>query len=105
MNWVKNNQFIALLIGVIFSCSLAFIGTNIEVKEYYNEVYINDGDTLWTLSDQYRGKTPKHEWISEVMVANRLETQMIQAGETLKVPGALYQYAPDKGVELAVDSE
>lgn len=104
MNWVKNNQFLALLMGVIFSCSLAFIGTNIEVNESYNEVYINDGDTLWTLSDQYRGNTPKHDWISEVMVANRLETQMIQAGATLKIPESLYQYSPNQGVELAGDS-
>ena len=35
----------------------------------YNEIYINDGDTLWSLSDQYSGNIPK-KWIAEVMEAN-----------------------------------
>jgi hypothetical protein len=105
MNWVKNNPFISLLIGVIFSCTLFFVLIAAEQEIAHNEIFIKDGDTLWTLSDKYRGKTPKQDWISEVMVANNLSTQMIHAGDSLVIPNSLDQYAPDQGVEYAGDSE
>jgi nucleoid-associated protein YgaU len=105
MNWIKNNQFVTLLVGVIFTCTILLGWTNINVEDSYNEIFINDGDTLWTLSEQYSGSTPKHTWIAEVMVANQLSTQMIQAGETLKIPESLHKYAPDQGIEVAGDSK
>jgi LysM repeat protein len=105
MNWIKKNQFISLLIGVIIGCTLFFAIFTVEQEESYNEIYIKDGDTLWTLSDRYRGDLPNHEWISEVMVANNLETQMIHAGDSLVIPGSLHRYSPDKGLEIAGDSE
>lgn len=105
MIWIKNNQFITLLIGVVFVCSILFVTNIVETNETYNEIFINDGDTLWSLSDQYRGKTPKEAWIAEVMAANHLPTQMIQTGDVLKIPETLHQYAPDHGVELAGETE
>ncbi len=105
MSWVKNNQFVALLISVMITCSAVFSLTIINSVEYYNEVFINDGDTLWTLSDQYRGNTPKQAWISEVMLANRLENQLIQAGDMLKIPNNLEQYEAGHGVEVAGNSK
>ncbi|MET1013919.1 MAG: LysM peptidoglycan-binding domain-containing protein [Paenisporosarcina sp.] len=106
MVWIKNNQFITLLMGVVFICSVLFVTNMVETNnESYNEIFINDGDTLWSLSEQYRGKTPKEEWIAEVMAANQLPTQMIQTGAVLKIPESLHQYAPDQGVELAGDTE
>ncbi|MGB5947352.1 cell division suppressor protein YneA [Paenisporosarcina sp.] len=105
MNWFKNNPFISLLIGVIFSCALVFVLGVAEQEESHNEIFIKDGDTLWTLSDKYRGNTPKQDWISEVMLANNLNTQMIHSGDSLVIPNSLDQYAPDQGVEYAGDSE
>ena len=105
MNWFKNNTFISLLLGVILSCTLFFVLTANEQEESHNEIFIKDGDTLWTLSDKYRGNTPKQDWISEVMLANNLNTQMIHAGDSLVIPNSLNQYAPDQGVEYAGDSE
>lgn len=105
MNCVKNNPFITLLIGVTLSCTLFFVLFSVEEEHSYNEIYIENGDTLWTLSDKYRGETPKQEWISEVMLANNLETQMIHAGDTIVIPNSLHRLSPDKGVELAGDSE
>lgn len=105
MNCVKNNPFITLLIGVIFSCTLTFVLFAVEEEHTYNEIYIQNGDTLWTLSDKYRGKTPNQDWISEVMLANKLETQMIHAGDTIIIPNSLHQFSPDKGIELAGDSK
>lgn len=105
MNWVKNNPFISLLVGVIFSCTLFFVLFAVEQEESYNEIFIQDGDTLWTLSDKYRGNTPKQDWISEVMLANNLNTQMIHAGDSLVLPNSLDQYAPDQGIEYAGESD
>ncbi|MFX3674008.1 MAG: LysM peptidoglycan-binding domain-containing protein [Paenisporosarcina sp.] len=105
MDWVKNNQFVALLIGVIFTCTIVFGWTSINVEESYNEIFINDGDSLWTLAEQYRGNTPKHTWIAEVMAANQLKNQMIHAGDTLKIPESLHQFAPDQGIEVAGESK
>lgn len=101
MKWIKNNQFAALLVGVLIICSTMFSLSIIDDEESYNEIFISNGDTLWTLAEQYRGNTPKQTWISEVMLANRLENQLIQAGETLKIPTSLDQYVPDHGVEVA----
>jgi len=105
MTYVKNNPFISLLTGVIFCCTLTFLLFSVEEEHTYNEIYINNGDTLWTLSDKYRGNTPNQDWISEVMLANKLETQMIHAGDTLVIPNSLHHVSPDKGVELAGDTE
>lgn len=105
MNWFKNNPFISLLLGVILSCTLFFVLTANEQEESHNEIFIKDGDTLWTLSDKYRGNTPKQDWISEVMLANNLNTQMIHSGDSLVIPTSIDQYAPDQGVEYAGDSE
>lgn len=105
MNWIKNNPFISLLVGVIFSCTLFFVLFAVEQEESYNEIFIHDGDTLWTLSDKYRGNTPKQDWISEVMLANNLNTQMIHAGDSLVLPNSLDQYAPDQGIEYAGESD
>ena len=105
MNWFKNNPFVSLLLGVIVTCTLSLLFSVTEQEESYNEVFINKGDTLWTLSEKYRGNTPKQDWISEVMMANNLSTQMIHAGDSLIIPNALNQYSPDQGVEYAGDSE
>ncbi len=105
MNWFKNNPFISLLLGVILSCTLFFVVTANGQEESHNEIFIKDGDTLWTLSDRYRGNTPKQDWISEVMLANNLNTQMIHSGDSLVIPNSLDQYAPDHGVEFAGDSD
>lgn len=101
MKWIKNNQFVALLVSVVITCSIVFSLSILNDEESYNEIFINNGDTLWTLAEQYRGNTPKQTWISEVMLANRLENQLIEAGETLKIPNSLDHYESDHGVELA----
>ena len=105
MNWVKSNPYISLLIGIILSCTIFFTISNVKQEESHHEIFIKDGDTLWTLSDKYRGNTPNYEWISEVMVANKLETQMIHVGDSLVIPSSLHQYSPDVGVEIAGESE
>ena len=105
MNWIKNNQFVSLLIAVTFASTLFFVLGSVNQEESYNEIYIKDGDTLWTLSEKYRGNTPKQDWISEVMIVNNLNTQMIHSGDSLIIPDSLEQYAPDHGVEYAGDTE
>lgn len=103
MNWVKNNSFISLLLGIIFSCTLCFVIFAIEKEESFNEILILEGDTLWTLSDKYRGNTPKQDWITEVMITNNLNTQLILAGDSLLISTSHYQYTTVQGVEYAGD--
>lgn len=103
MNFIKNNPFIALLVGVIFSCTLSFVLFIADPEESINEILINDGDTLWMLSDKYGGDMPKQDWISGVMVANNLNTQMIHAGRSLIIPDSFYQHNTNLDAEYAGD--
>ncbi len=103
MNLIKNNPFISLLIGVIFSCTLSFVFFAQDQENLYEEIHIKKGDTLWTLSEKYRGTTPKHDWISKVMVVNNLNTQMIYTGDALIIPKSIKRYTPDHQLEYAGD--
>ena len=105
MNWVKNNPYISLLVGVIFSCTLCFTMIAGNHEQSSSEINIKEGDTLWTLSIKYGGDTPNLDWITEVMVVNNLETQQINAGDSIIIPNTLNKFSPDKGIELAGESK
>ncbi|MEI3340432.1 MAG: LysM peptidoglycan-binding domain-containing protein [Eubacterium sp.] len=98
----KRNQFITVVIAFIVIIAGMVVGGNLlqshraeasnayEKVVYYKSVEIEDGDTLWTLADQYMGDEfkDKESYIEEVKRLNHLSDDTIQAGSYLMVPYA-----------------
>ncbi len=85
MNWIRKNSFISMVF--IFSITVIVIAftTNEEIDQTEN-VYVNYGETLWSLADQYRGKMAKDEWILYVEKLNNIESKNIVAGALIEIP-------------------
>ena len=74
---------------MFFVFSIIFIAIILikdEKIELYEHVTIEQGDTLWTLAEQYRGKMDKHDWIHTVKKQNELTSESVASGQTLIVP-------------------
>lgn len=54
-----------------------------DVNKNYFEYTVKKGDTLWTIAQRYLGIGYKYKEIREL---NALNSDMIYAGQTLKVP-------------------
>lgn len=82
--FIYNNQHIVLLaiIGFII-IGIVYI-TDEKVEQA--EITIEYGDTLWTLSELYRGKMSSEKWIAQVKKANNLQSDQIVSGEQLIIP-------------------
>ena len=55
---------------------------------YYKSIEVSEGDTLWTLADQYMGDAfpNKEAYIREVKKLNHLNSDQIQSGAYLMIP-------------------
>lgn len=85
MSWIRRNSFITMVF--IFSLTvitIAFI-TN-EKVEQTEQIYVNYGETLWSLADQYHGKMTKHDWIQYVEKLNNVDSNNIVAGTLIEIP-------------------
>ncbi|WP_332649368.1 cell division suppressor protein YneA [Lysinibacillus sp. 54212] len=85
MKWLKQNSYIALF----FAASLVFIlylFITDEKIEHYKNITIEQGDTLWSLADQYRGKMSTHDWITFVKKENAMKTGAIVEGQEILIP-------------------
>ncbi|MER2000904.1 MAG: LysM peptidoglycan-binding domain-containing protein [Lysinibacillus sp.] len=82
--FIYNNQHIILLaiIGFII-IGIVYI-TDEKVEQA--EITVEYGDTLWTLSELYRGKMSSEKWIAQVKKANNLQSDQIVSGEQLTIP-------------------
>lgn len=82
--FIYNNQHIVLLTVLAFII-IGFVYITDEKVEQV-EITVEQGDTLWTLSELYRGKMSADKWITQVKKANHLHTDQILSGEQLIVP-------------------
>jgi LysM repeat protein len=88
MNFIRNNSFILSIIAL--SAILTLIaGLVIGEEESHKTIVIHQGDTLWTLAEQYKGDLPREEWITSVMDANDLHHPVITSGSKLIIPSSL----------------
>ncbi|MFC4411025.1 LysM peptidoglycan-binding domain-containing protein [Chungangia koreensis] len=88
MNFIKNNSFILSIIAL--SAILTLIAGLVMGEEEPNKtIVIHQGDTLWTLAEQYKGDLPHEEWIASVMDANDLHHPVITSGSKLVIPSSL----------------
>lgn len=58
----------------------------IEQKTRYESVYISDGDSLWSIAQQYRGNKDTAVFVEDLKVLNGLPSDHIQAGYYILVP-------------------
>lgn len=85
---------LAVLATVVLAviCTLAYgsLKTNAnQGYKYYTSITVEDGDTLWTLADQYidyNHYKDKEVYLAEVMTMNRLKDDGIYSGQTLIMP-------------------
>ena len=85
--------FLAILAIVLVSTSClkanqVKASTVHKEKIYYKTIQVNEGDTLWTLADQYMGSTSfdRQHYINEVKEMNHLTDDAIQSGAYLMIP-------------------
>ena len=59
-----------------------------EENVYYKTIQVEEGDTLWTLADQYMGNCSfdRQEYIDEVKEMNHLTSDTIESGAYLMIP-------------------
>lgn len=85
MNWLKNNINIVLLVAVV----LLIVGIGVKTladERNIQEITIEAGDTLWTLSQKYHGTMSQSKWLHQVKVDNNINGSLIVAGKTLWIP-------------------
>ena len=87
MNWLKQNSYVKVLLGVAVAF-IAYIYITDEKIEQYEQITIAHGETLWSLADEYRGKMSKQDWVAFVKKENHLFDGLLQAGQTITIPVA-----------------
>jgi len=100
MNWFKKNTHISILLGAF----LLFAGYLIITDPgdiTYTEIYIEHGDSLWSLAEQYRGKMGTDDWIKLVKAENELHSVKIVAGKSLVIPVVGDKEFPTNSIEIA----
>ena len=102
MNWVNRNQNTALLIVFVTIGMIILFISNRDTSKYIN-IDIHEGDTLWSLSDQYKGDLSNDEWVRVVKNENNMIDDKIIAGHTLIIPEYKKVISKDRGIELASD--
>ncbi|RHW39470.1 hypothetical protein D1B33_01095 [Lysinibacillus yapensis] len=85
MKWLQNNTYIVLLFFA-FTAMGAFLLITDHGETTYEQIEIEQGDTLWTLAERYRGTMTTQEWVDHVKRENGLTAEMIVAGHALTVP-------------------
>lgn len=76
--------FIVVIVAVF---ALSYTGEK-ESLENYVDVEINEGDSIWTIADQYKEhhNLSKAEFVEWVQEKNGLQTAIIKAGDTVFIP-------------------
>lgn len=85
MNWVKENSYVKVLLGVAVAF-IAYIYITDEKIHQYEQITIEHGDTLWSLADEYRGKMSTQDWVVFVKKENQLFDGLLQTGQTITIP-------------------
>lgn len=85
--------FAIVLTGIIAGSSLlktyqAKASNAYEEVVYYKSIRISEGDTLWTIADEYMGNKSedKQSYIEEVKRLNHLNGDTIHTGSYLMIP-------------------
>lgn len=105
VKWLQKNNYIVLLFIVgVFLFILFSLNTPKNIS--YEEIKVEQGDSLWSLSEKYRGKMSTEKWMDIVMVENDLVDTKIMAGKSLVIPLTEETgYFTGETIEVARDDE
>ena len=94
----KQRTFLAILVTVLISSGI-LLGSSINALasskadvssyyKYYTSVKIEEGDTLWSMADEYIGNfnLSKAEYIKEICQINDISKNEIYAGDYIVIP-------------------
>ena len=78
---------ISLLVLSPYRTKASSDGTS-QRNKFYTSLYVNCGDTLWSIADEYITEeySDTYEYINEVMSINNMHDSGIKAGMKLCVP-------------------
>ena len=101
MNWIKNNYFLALFLGLnlIFITTMAITHT-VSAEEDY-QIQVEQGDSLWGLAKKYGVEDSKEDWVGKVIEMNNLYGTSIKPGDVIVVPTVSENYHLNYGTEVA----
>lgn len=105
MKWLKKNNYIVMLFAVCVILFVAFT-SNSPKNITYQEIEVEHGDSLWSLSEQYHGKMSTEKWMDIVMVENKMNNVAITAGKPLVIPVTEdIEYFTGNTIEVAKDGQ
>lgn len=86
MSWIQNNR--SLLKVLLFSFIMVVVYLIVTDRDdvAYGKVEVQEGDTLWSLAEIYKGSMSTTEWIEDVKKENDLRNDKIIVGEQLNIP-------------------
>ena len=87
MEWLKQNNYVALFLAITVAF-VAYLYITDEKIETYEHITIEQGDTLWSLAEQYRGKMSTKDWVAFVKKENDLFNRVLTTGQTIIIPVA-----------------
>ncbi len=92
---IRNFMFLFVTLIAILVCTV-FVSTAVtaghtqaaqrETQTTYESVYIDGGDSLWSIAQQYRGTTDTGYFVTQLKALNGLSSDRIQAGSYILVP-------------------
>lgn len=80
--------FISILLIFIFPAIMFAIGKSLNtIQETYVKVYVEPGDTLWSIAKSYLpSKTDIRDYIHSIKKVNQLDSSLIREGDYILVP-------------------
>ncbi|MHB1391817.1 MAG: LysM peptidoglycan-binding domain-containing protein [Clostridia bacterium] len=88
---IKSKERFLVSVSLIMIIAVSSLFTLVVSAKGNNEVtlvpeYVEEGDTLWSLSKSYSGEMDIRDYISRVMDINDLHSAKIMPGELLYFP-------------------
>lgn len=97
MDWLQKYNYIKILCIVTLLIITYIYITDDEMA--YEQIIIQQGDTLWTLAERYKGNLTTEQWIHKVKKENDIQGEHIVAGGTLTIP------IPQDAIYIAINEE
>lgn len=97
MNSLQKYNYIKILFAVtLFIVAYIYITDD---KTTYEQITVQQGDTLWSLAERYKGNMTTEQWIQKVKSQNNIEGEHIIAGGKITIP------IPQDAIYIAINEE
>ncbi|PKG22354.1 cell division suppressor protein YneA [Niallia nealsonii] len=99
--WTNYSYSIILFIFSVLTCAMIVLYNNATHDKQYVMVKVEQGDSLWSISEKYNGKysMSQKQFIKWVETKNSLPAHQLTAGEEVIIPVK----AEEENIQLASD--